>query len=203
MSRKSALYAIAINENNACMGCIVACPTAGGSGVVPGVLLSAQEFFNFTDEEVLKGYFVSSGIGAMIAHRSTLSGAEGGCQAEVGAGVAMAAAGLTYMRGGDIEECFNSASLGLKNLLGLVCDPIAGMVEVPCIKRNAFGAQFSLLASDMSLAGVKSFVPFDEIVIAMKEIGDLLPSSLKETSKAGLATTKTGLSVNKKFGINL
>lgn len=203
MSRKAALYAIATNENNACMGCIVACPTAGGSGVVPGVILSSQEFFNFTDEQATKGYLVASGIGAMIAHRSTLSGAEGGCQAEVGAGVAMAAAGLTYMRGGNIEQCFHAASLGLKNLLGLACDPIAGMVEVPCIKRNAFGAQFSLLASDMALCGVESFVPFDEVVIAMKEIGDLLPTKLKETSKAGLATTATGLAVNKKFGISL
>lgn len=202
LGRKAALYAIATNESNACMSCIVACPTAGGSGVVPGTLLAAQEFFKFSDEDLLKGYFVASGIGAMIAHKSTLSGAEGGCQAEVGSGVAMAAAGLTYIRGGNSEQCFEAATLGLKNLLGLACDPIGGLVEVPCIKRNAFGTQFSLLASDLSLSGVKSFVPFDEVVETMKKIGDMLPLEIKETARGGLATTPTGLKVNQKLGLN-
>ncbi len=202
IGRKAALYAIATNESNACMSCIVACPTAGGSGVVPGTLLAAQEFLKFSDEELLKGYLVASGIGAMIAHRSTLSGAEGGCQAEVGSGVAMAGAGLTYIRGGNTEQCFEAATLGLKNLLGLACDPIGGMVEVPCIKRNAFGTQFSLLASDMALSGIKSFVPFDEVVEAMKKIGDILPSEIRETARGGLAITPTGLRVNKELGFN-
>lgn len=202
-SRKAALYALATNEENACMGCIVACPTAGGAGVVPGVLFSSKEKFNFSDAKLEKGLFVASGIGAMIANQTGLSGAEGGCQAEVGSAVAMAGAGLTYMRGGTNEECFTSAALGLKNLLGLVCDPIGGLVEVPCMKRNSFGTQFSLLASDMALAGVKSTIPFDEVVLAMKEIGNLMHSNLKETAKGGLANTPTGKQIAKDLNIEI
>jgi L-serine dehydratase len=201
MAQKAAVYAIATNEENACMGCIVACPTAGGSGVLPGVLFAGQEFFGFSEKELIKGFLVASGVGSLIAHRSSVSGAQGGCQAEVGSAVAMAAAGLTYMRGGNKKQCFDAASLGLKNTLGLACDPIGGLVEVPCIKRNGFGTQFSLLASDMALAGITSFVPFDEVVIAMKEIGDLMPSELKETAQGGLAITPTALEASRELGL--
>jgi L-serine dehydratase len=203
LSRKAALYALATNEENACMGCIVACPTAGGAGVVPGVFFSSKEQFKFSNKDLEKGLFIASGIGAMIANQTGLSGAEGGCQAEVGSAVAMAGAGLTYMRGGTNEECFTAASLGLKNLLGLVCDPIGGLVEVPCMKRNSFGTQFSLLASDMALAGVKSTIPFDEVVLAMKEIGHLMHTNLKETAKGGLANTPTGKKIAKDLNIEI
>ncbi len=200
---KAAMYAIANNENNACMGCIVACPTAGASGVLPGVLFASQEHFKFTKEELTKGFLVAAGIGSIIAESATLSGAEGGCQAEIGSAVAMTAAALTFMRKGTPEQCLQAAALGLKNLLGLACDPIGGMVEVPCIKRNAFGVQYAIFASDLALMDIKSFVPFDEVVEALKNISNLMSTKIRETSLGGLAITATGKKVNETFGIKI
>src|SRR3990167_7499305 len=159
-------YAAGVGEQNACMGKIVAFPTAGGAGVIPGVLFSCAEHFKAGKRKLLNGMFAASAVGLIIAEGATLSAAKGGCQAEVGAGVAMAAGGLTEMRGGTPEQCFHAAAIGLKSYLGLACDPLGGLVEVPCIKRNAIGCMSAIGASDMVIAGVKSFIPFDEVVFA-------------------------------------
>ena len=200
---KAGMYAIANNENNACMGCIVACPTAGASGVIPGVFFACQEEYNWTEDKLIEGFIVALGIGSIIAENATISGAEGGCQAEIGSSVAMAAAGLTYMRGGSLKECINAASLGLKNLLGLACDPIGGMVEVPCIKRNAFAVQYALYASDLALMGIESYVPLDEVIDALKNIGNMMSTKIRETALGGLAITKTAQNTCKKLGIEI
>ena len=200
---KAMLYALSTVENNATMGCIVANPTAGSSGVIPGVLFAVKESLRLSKAKLLNGLFVSSGIGIIIAENATLAGAEGGCQAEIGSATAMAAAAITEMRGGTPEDCLNAASLALKNLLGLTCDPIGGLVEVPCIKRNALAAVYSIAASDLTIAGVKSFVPFDEIVDAMSNIGKLISPKLRETALGGLAVTDTGKKLNKKLGLKI
>lgn len=194
-------YATAVGEQNACMNRIVAFPTAGGAGVVPGVLFSASESFKAGKRRLLRGMFTASAVGLIIAEGATLSAAKGGCQAEVGAGSAMAAAGLTEMRGGTPEQCFNAAAITLKSYLGLVCDPLGGLVEVPCIKRNAIGCMAAIGASDMTMAGIKSFIPFDEVVEAMKNIADIMSPKLRETALGGLAVTKTGNMIKKKLGL--
>lgn len=194
-------YAIAVNEQNANMGRIVAFPTAGGSGVIPGVLLSCAEHFHAGKRKLLRGMFCASAIGMVIAEGATLSAAKGGCQAEVGAAVAMAAGGLTEMRGGSPEQCFDAAAIALKSYLGLVCDPLGGLVEVPCVKRNAIGTQAAIGASDLAIAGVKTFVPFDEVVEAMAGIAKLMSPKLRETALGGLAVTETGNMVKKKLGL--
>lgn len=196
-------YAIAVGEQNACMGRIVAFPTAGGAGVVPGVLFSCAEHFKAGKRKLLNGMFCASTVGLIIAEGATLSAAKGGCQAEVGAGVAMAAAGLTEMRGGTPEQCFNAAAIGLKSYLGLACDPLGGLVEVPCIKRNALGCMSAIGASDLSIAGVKSFIPFDEVVQAMKNIAQIMSPKLRETALGGLAVTKTGNMIKRKLGMRI
>ncbi len=196
-------YATAVGEQNACMRRIVAFPTAGGAGVVPGVLFSSAEHFKAGKRRLLKGLFSASAVGLLIAENATLSAAKGGCQAEVGAGVAMAAAGLTEMRGGTPEQCFNAAAIGLKSYLGLVCDPLGGLVEVPCIKRNAIGCMAAIGASDMTMAGVKSFIPFDEVVEAMRNIAKIMSPKLRETALGGLAVTKTGNMIKKKLGMKI
>lgn len=198
---RAAAYAIANNENNACMGCIVACPTAGSSGVTPGVLLAAEEAFGYSTDELIDGLIVASAVGAIIAENATVSGAEGGCQAEIGSAAAMAAAALTHLRGGTPEQCLTAATLALKNMLGLACDPIGGMVEVPCIKRNAFAAVYALLGSDLAIAGITSYVPFDEVVEALKHIGSMMSTKIRETALGGLAITATGQATNKRLGI--
>jgi len=194
-------YALAMNEQNACMGRIVAFPTAGGSGVIPGTLFSASEEFRAGKRRLLNGMFCASAIGLIIAEGATLSAAKGGCQAEVGAAVAMAAAGLTEMRGGTPEQCFHASAIGLKSYLGLACDPLGGLVEVPCIKRNAIGCMAAIGASDMSIAGVKSFIPFDEVVEAMANIARIMSPKLRETALGGLAVTKTGNMIKRKLGL--
>lgn len=196
-------YAIAVGEQNACMGRIVAFPTAGGAGVVPGTLFSCAEHFKAGKRKLLNGMFTASTTGLIIAEGATLSAAKGGCQAEVGAGVAMAAAGLTEMRGGTPEQCFDAAAMGLKSYLGLACDPLGGLVEVPCIKRNALGCMSAIGASDMAMAGVKSFIPFDEVVFAMKNIAQIMSPKLRETALGGLAVTKTGNMIKKKLGMRI
>ncbi|MBI4231653.1 L-serine ammonia-lyase, iron-sulfur-dependent, subunit alpha [Candidatus Peregrinibacteria bacterium] len=196
-------YAFAVGEQNACMGRIVAFPTAGGAGVVPGTLFSCAEHFKAGKRRLLKGLFTASATGLIIAEGATLSAAKGGCQAEVGAGVAMAAAGLTEMRSGTPEQCFHAAAIGLKSYLGLACDPLGGLVEVPCIKRNAIGCQAAIGASDMVMAGVKSFIPFDEVVEAMKNIAEIMSPKIRETALGGLAVTKTGNIIKKKLGMRI
>ncbi len=191
-------YAMAVGERNACMGRIVAFPTAGGAGIVPGVLFSGMEQLKGRKRKLLRGMFTASAIGLIIAEGSTLSAAKGGCQAEVGAGAAMAAAGLTEMRDGTPEQCFHAAAISLKSYLGLVCDPLGGLVEVPCIKRNAIGCMVAIGASDMAMSGIQSFVPFDEVVDAMKRVGESMSPKLKETALGGLATTKTGKTIKTK-----
>ncbi|MBN2307206.1 L-serine ammonia-lyase, iron-sulfur-dependent, subunit alpha [Candidatus Peregrinibacteria bacterium] len=195
-------YAVATNEQNARMGRIVAFPTAGGSGVVPGVLFSTYEHMKSSKRRMLNALFTASAIGiAILKHGGTFSAAKGGCQAEVGVGTAMAAAGVTEMRGGTPAQCLNAAALALKNMLGLACDPISGLVEVPCVKRNAIGASIAIAASDMSMLGVKSFVPMDEVVEAMMNIAATMNESIRETALGGLATTPTGLRVREKMGL--
>lgn len=203
VSVRAMAYALAIGEQNACMGRIVAFPTAGGAGVIPGVLFSCAQHFKAGKRKLLRGLFCSSAVGLVIAENATLSAAKGGCQAEIGAAVAMAAAGLTEMRSGTPEQCFNAAAIALKSYLGLSCDPLGGLVEVPCIKRNAMGTASAIAASDMVIAGIKSFVPFDEVVKAMNDIAKNMSPRIRETALGGLAITKTGNKVKKKLGLKV
>ncbi len=196
-------YALAVCEQNAQMGRIVAFPTAGGSGVIPGVLFSCSEHFKAGKRKLLRGMFTAAAIGLIIAQRATLSAAKGGCQAEVGAAVAMASAGLTEMRGGNPKQCLDAAAISLKSYLGLACDPLGGLVEVPCVKRNAIGTMAAIGASDLAMAGIKSFVPFDEVVLAMNDISKKMSSSIRETALGGLAITKTGNKIKKKLGLKI
>ncbi len=184
-------YALAITEENARMKRIVACPTAGASGVVPGCLIAAGEERGFLETDLIDALFNASAIGVVIANNATISGAEGGCQAEVGSASAMAASALTQMGGGSVEACVHAAAIALKNILGLVCDPVAGLVEVPCSKRNAIGVANAIAAADMALAGITSMIPFDEVVHAMKEVGCSMNRELRETAKGGVAASKT------------
>jgi len=198
---KAATYALANTECNACMGRIVSCPTAGASGVLPGIMMAVKEDLKVKDEKILAGYFAAAGVGIIIAENATLAGAQGGCQAEIGSAAAMAAAGLTEIRGGTPEQCLNAAALALKNFLGLACDPVGGLVEVPCVKRNAYGVTHAMMASEMSLAGIESFIPFDEVVEAMSNIGKLISPKLRETAMGGLAVTDSAKRLEKKLGI--
>ena len=199
LQAKAMAYSLATSEYNASMGVIVAAPTAGAAGILPGVLIAAQEELDFDDHKAVEAMLTASGIGTVIAIRATISGAEGGCQAECGAGMAMAAAALTFVLGGTPETCANSATLALKNCLGLVCDPVAGLVEVPCVKRNGIFAAMAIVATDLSMSGVKSFIPPDEVIDAMYQIGTSIPPSLRETAKGGLAVTDTGLEATKRL----
>jgi len=188
-------YAVSTSEVNASMGKIVAGPTAGSSGIVPAVLLAIGEKINADDEEIIKALFTASGLGMVVSKKATLAGAAGGCQAECGVGSAMAAGAAVELAGGKPEMVANAFALALKNLLGLVCDPVAGLVEVPCVKRNGFSASHALTAANMALAEVGSVIPADEVVEAMTQIGNLMPGSLKETAMGGLAATETGLKI--------
>jgi L-serine dehydratase len=198
---KAMTYAVATGETNAAMGRISAFPTAGGAGVVPGVLLAAAEEWKLSEQRILKGLFTSAAIGKIIAEGATLSAAAGGCQAEVGAATAMAAAGLTEMRKGTPQQCINASAIALKSYLGLVCDPLGGLVAVPCIKRNMLGASVACAASDATLVGIKSFIPFDEVVEAMNNVAKTMSYKLRETALGGLAVTETGLKIRKKMGL--
>ena len=185
--------AVKMGESNACMKRIVAAPTAGACGVVPAVFLSMQEKYHYTDEEMTKALYVASGIGGVIASRAFIAGAQGGCQAEIGSASAMAAGGAVHLRGGSAEAVAHAAAMALKNLLGLVCDPVAGLVEVPCVKRNVSGAVVALSAAEMALAGVRSRIPPDEVIDAMREVGISMPACLRETGEGGLAATPEGI----------
>lgn len=198
---RAMLGAVATGENNARMGVILAFPTAGAAGVLPGAIFGVKDKLKLTREQMVEMMLTASAIGIVIANTATLSGAAGGCQAEVGSATAMAAAALTEVRGKSPETTLHAASLALKNMIGLACDPIGGLVEVPCIKRNGIGAVFSMAAADMACLGIESFVPFDEVVRAMREVGDMMNPKIKETAMGGLATTPTGQDVAKRMGL--
>lgn len=191
--------AIKMGESNACMKRIVAAPTAGSCGVIPAVLLTYEELNEIAEKKIIEALFVAAGIGEVIAHRAFIAGASGGCQAEIGAASAMAAGAMTYLKDGDGECIIHAAALALKNLLGLACDPVAGLVEVPCVKRNVIGSVNALTSADMALAGIRSQIPPDEVIDAMRLIGNAMPNSLKETGEGGLAITPTGLSIAKRL----
>ncbi|WP_411844046.1 L-serine ammonia-lyase, iron-sulfur-dependent, subunit alpha [Salinicoccus sp. HZC-1] len=185
-------HAVSTNEVNAAMGKICATPTAGSAGVVPGVLFAMEKKHDVSREDMIKFLFTSGAFGFVVANNASISGAAGGCQAEVGSASAMAAAALVEMAGGTPEMSEHGFAIALKNMLGLVCDPVAGLVEVPCVKRNAAGASNALTAADMALAGIESRIPPDEVVEAMYKIGLTMPSALRETGRGGLAATPTG-----------
>lgn len=185
-------YSIAVLEENSRMGIIVAAPTAGAAGMVPGTLLAISEERGFSDVHAARGLVVAGGFGAIVAATAELSGAAGGCQAEQGVGAAMAAGALAFLLGGTPRMSVHAAALTLQNTLGLACDPVAGLVEVPCVVRNGFTAMLALAGAQTALAGVESVIPMDEVVEAMVRIGDAMPRSLKETADGGLAMTPTG-----------
>jgi len=193
--------AMRIAESNACMKRIVAAPTAGSCGVVPAVLNSLKEAKGFSDEEMTKALFVAAGIGGVIASRASLSGAEGGCQAEIGSASSMAAGAMVFLLGGDADMIENAAAIAMKGMLGLVCDPVAGLVEVPCVKRNVIGAVNAVTSADMVMAGVRSRIPADEVFDAMRSVGRRMHEDLRETGKGGLAATPTGLKLNRGDGV--
>ena len=184
--------ALMMGESNACMKKIVAAPTAGSCGVIPAVLLTYEEEYQAPEESMIEAMYVASGIGQVIAAKAFLAGAVGGCQAEIGSASAMAAGALVYLNGGDEESIIHAAAMSLKNLLGLVCDTVGGLVEVPCVKRNVVGAVNAISSADMAIAGIRSKIPPDEVIEAMREVGEALPRSLRETGKGGLAATPTG-----------
>lgn len=191
--------ALKTGESNACMKRIVAAPTAGSCGVVPAVFLTVQEEKHFSEDKMVEALYVAAGIGGVIASRAFLSGAAGGCQAEIGSASAMAAGGLAYLMGGDAKEIANASALALKNLLGLACDPVAGLVEVPCVKRNVIGAVNALTAADMTMAGIFSKIPPDEVIDAMRSVGRSMNEDIRETGKGGLAGTPTGAEIREKM----
>ncbi|WP_210364174.1 L-serine ammonia-lyase, iron-sulfur-dependent, subunit alpha [Bacillus sp. REN3] len=184
--------AVATNEVNAAMGIICATPTAGSAGVVPGTLFAVKEKLKPTRMEMIEYLFTTAAFGFVVANNASISGAAGGCQAEVGSAAGMAAAAIVEMAGGTPQQSAEAFAITLKNMLGLVCDPVAGLVEVPCVKRNAMGASNAITAADMALAGVTSRIPCDEVIGAMYAIGETMPSALRETAEGGLAATPTG-----------
>lgn len=192
-------YALATIEENLRMGKIVACPTAGSCAIVPSVLIGVSEELNLTEEEQINALITAGETGRIISNKVALAGAVAGCQAECGVASAMSAAALTQMRGGSIEEIFNAAALAMKNLLGLTCDPVCGLVEIPCVKRNPFLAIHAVTASELALAGIKSKIPLDEVIDALEQTGKLMSPLLKESSQAGLAKTKTAINLEKEF----
>ncbi|MGC4019500.1 MAG: L-serine ammonia-lyase, iron-sulfur-dependent, subunit alpha [Muricomes sp.] len=182
-------YALQMGESNACMKRIVAAPTAGACGVIPAVLVPLHKEGKASEENIIKSLYVGAGIGQIIAARAFIAGAAGGCQAEVGSASAMAAGALVFLKGGDCSQITHAMAMALKNLLGLVCDPVAGLVEVPCVKRNVIGAVNALSAADMALAGITSRIPPDQVIDAMREVGESMHVSLRETGRGGLANT--------------
>lgn len=190
--------ALSMGESNACMRRIVAAPTAGACGVLPAVLLPLSKYEEVSQHQILEALYVASGIGAVIAYKASISGAAGGCQAEIGAASAMAAGALVALRGGTGEQICHAVAMNLANLMGLVCDPIAGLVEVPCVKRNVVGAMNAVSCADMALAGCESQVPVDEVIEAMDEVGRRMPVEFRETALGGLAATPTGRAVKER-----
>lgn len=194
-------YALATSEENIRMGKIVACPTAGSCGILPATLISVSEQYNHSEREQLNALITAGEIGRIISAKVSLAGAVAGCQAECGVASAMSAGAVCQLRGGNVSQILNAAALAMKNLLGLTCDPVAGLVEVPCVKRNPFLAVHAITAAELALAGVESKIPIDEVIDAMEQTGALMSPTLKESSQAGLATTNTGIAVRKQvFG---
>ena len=201
LMNKALVAAMGTMEVNASMGLIVAAPTAGSCGILPGAVVTIGKEYDMTDEQMLDALFAASAIGAIITRNATVAGAEGGCQAETGAAAAMAAAGVVEMMGGTPEQAIHAASHCLQNVMGLVCDPIAGLVEAPCQGRNAIGVANALISAELCLAGILNIIPFDETVAAMYKVGKELPMELRETALGGVAATCTGCSLtNKIFG---
>lgn len=197
----AAASAVGVSEVNAVMGRIVACPTAGSCGIVPAAIKTAAEKNNNTEEEIVDALFTAAGIGLVIEANASIAGAYGGCQAECGTAAGMAAGAMVQLAGGTPDQVGHAVALAIKNLLGLACDPVAGLVEVPCVKRNGFVAVHSMVAADMALAGIESVIPVDEVIDAMDRIGRSLPRTVKETAEGGLALTKTGKEISKRvFG---
>jgi len=184
--------ALRMGECNACMKRIVAAPTAGACGVLPAVLLPYARQFGATTEQLIQSLYIAAGFGMVIAHRASIAGAEGGCQAEIGSAAAMATGALVFLQGGTPDQMVHACSMAIKNLLGLVCDPVGGLVEVPCVKRNVIGAMDALSAAQMALAGIGSRIPCDQVLDAMGDVGRSLPHTLRETGKGGLAATPFG-----------
>lgn len=191
-AKRAMAYAVAVAEGNGKMRRIVACPTAGSCGIVPGVVFAVGEMEESDKEAYQAAYFTAAGIGAVIARNASVAGAVGGCQAECGSAAAMAAGAAVAMIGGTAKQIEQAVAICLKNVLGLVCDPVAGLVEVPCVKRNGMYAVHALSAAEMAMAGVESFIPVDEVIQAMDAIGRAIPASLRETADGGLAKTPTG-----------
>jgi L-serine dehydratase len=187
--------AIKMGESNACMKQIVAAPTAGACGVIPAVFLSYEDYYHIYEDKMIEGMFVTAGLGSVIAKNASIAGAAGGCQAEIGSASAMAAGGLAYIQGGNNTEIVHAMALAMKSMLGLTCDPVCGLVEVPCIKRNSSGAVNAITNAQLALAGVRSAVSPDEVIDSMRRIGDELPRCLKETGEGGLADTPTAARV--------
>ena len=192
-------YAISVNEANAKMFRIVACPTAGACGILPGVMQAVGEVYHCDDTAYINGFLAAAGVGNVVTNQACVAGAVGGCQAEVGTAAAMAAACVVAMMGGTTEEVVTAMTLCMKNVLGLVCDPVAGLVEVPCVKRNGIYAVHALASAEMAMAGLRSRIPADEVIGAMDSIGRALPEALRETSEGGLARTKTGMDITNRL----
>lgn len=191
--------ALSMAESNACMRRIVAAPTAGACGVLPAVLLPLCKYEELSQHRILEALYVASGIGAVIAYKACIAGASGGCQAEIGTASAMAAGALVALRDGTGQQIGHAVAMALKNLMGLVCDPVAGLVEVPCVKRNVIGAVNAISAADMALAGIESRIPVDEVIDAMGEVGRRMPVEFRETALGGLAATPTGRRVKQQM----
>ncbi len=191
--------AVAVNEVNAKMGLICATPTAGSAGILAGVLVATRDRLHLTRDQQVDFLFTAGAFGLVIANNSSIAGAEGGCQAEVGSAAAMASAALVCAKGGTAQQAAEAISITLQNMMGLVCDPVAGLVEVPCVKRNALGSSQAMISADMALAGIKSVIPVDEVVEAMHKVGQQMPSIFKETAEGGLATTPTALKLKKEI----
>ena len=191
--------AMAVTEVNASMGRIVAAPTAGASGILPAVLIQYGDAHDLSEEQLIAGLCNAGAIGMIIARNASIAGASGGCQAETGSAAAMAASALTELRGGTPEMCLHAAAIALKNVMGLVCDPVAGLVECACIKRNAIGAANAVLCSDMVMAGIESIIPFDEVVTAMRNVGRMMHPDLRETARGGIAATPTAQRIAEKI----
>lgn len=191
--------AVKMGESNACMKRIVAMPTAGSCGVIPAVIITYMKQKNVDRHRIVEALFVAGGIGEVIAASASIAGAEGGCQAEIGSASAMAAGAIAYLEGGDNEEIVNASALALKNMLGLTCDPVAGLVEVPCIKRNVSGAVNAVVSSRMAMSGIRSAIEPDEVIDSMRRIGKLMPACLRETGEDGLARTKSGIAIANKI----
>lgn len=200
--QKMLAYSIAAKEVNSCMGRVVAAPTAGASGIMPGILTIVQELHGLPDEKVYRGMLVAAGIALIIEQRASIAGAVGGCQAETGTAAAMGAGAVVYCLGGDIEQVFDSVAITIMNMLGLICDPVAGLVEVPCVKRNGSGSAIAFASAQMALAGDRSIIPVDEVVDAMGEVGESMETKYKETAEGGIANTPTARQIEQSILVN-